>query len=519
MHRDDSLPPRTPENAPVLAPAGQLVLPGHGGQLGLDGASYAPEPRSGEPSLGPLHGVLHAPEVGSGHPEQLTLPLDAWRTAPQLSLWDRLDVRRGASSGSALVEERPSKCQVVRYLKDAEVSLVRSPSGAWHLEGVVSCGSWACPACGPRRARDAWSRLATALAVHSERFPDGDHWMLTLTVPHRLVDSPATVVRWLYEATALLWRSAQWKRFARRWGIRARVRVLDAVHGGRSGIHPHWHCALVLDDARVRLVDALRAAVRVRVRSLPRDPTALDSEAIGAAAAAIALLDEEQQRGGCELVRVRELAQEVREQLVGELAGDLADIWAKCVTAAGCPHRVGAAGVCLTPGESADRYFFQWGLAEEVSLSTSKARNHLRLLDVAATGGVAGAAAGELYRLWCEATRGRAWVTGLSDLCRGLDVDDAAVETWLEQHAERRRRAAELAGKPLPEPKPPLRLVVRAPLWRTALDLRIGPLLAELDDVAAALADRGPELAVLVQRALDDRLWRAWRETHRRWSG
>ena len=262
------------EQLTLFARAGQLALPGHVAQLGLDGVAYAPppyaplEPRSGEPFLGtatPTFAaraepapdpappdpadyprLLHASLFPPPPPRQLVLWPDTWERAPrQPTIWPTLDARL------PLVPERQQKCQRTRFTAKSDVGLHRSATNRWRLSGVVSCGKNTCPSCGRRKARATSALLGVAFERHREMHPEGDHWMLTLAVPHVITDGVARSNAWLYDACNEFWRSTAWRSFAERWGIVARVRVYDAVHGGRNGTHPHFHCALFPSTARV----------------------------------------------------------------------------------------------------------------------------------------------------------------------------------------------------------------------------------------------------------------------------
>jgi hypothetical protein len=360
--------------------------------------------------------------------------------------------------------------------------------------------------------------------------------MLTLTPVHRRGDELGDVLRWLYDASARLWRSREWRAIAEEFGIASRVRVLDATHGGLHGTHPHFHCALFVDAACVPLrrvarhqLEAQRRAFlqekarrRTSRRTLARRSTELrraeetdrEWELAEAArlAGLLAFVEVMETSDDDTRVRLRDQTQPVRRAFLRELAARLLPAWRRELAAAGCPHAAGAHAVDLAPSEHAEAYFTKWGLAEEVGLPTAKDRSHLRLLDVVAAGlGEQSAIAGELYRGFCAAVKGRAWVTGLSDVCRVLGVDDAAADAFLELHRAREERARESAGLAPRAVVPELRLVVRGHLWSAFLALGHERVFAELDAMAERL---GPDLAQAALAAMLTEARRArWGDT------
>jgi hypothetical protein len=563
-------PPDTRETAlqgSFFARAGQLALPGRAGlspaQLGLDGAPYAIEARSAEPSLGPdTPGFArgHEPAAAADVPppgrdvarsaRQLELWDVTWgQSPPQLSIWPAMRVRQ------ALVPPRQAKCQRVRYRAESEVELHRSSSGRWRLKNTISCQRYTCPVCGRRRCERAAGQLGACFEAHRKAHPDGDQWMLTLAPPHRASDELGEVMRWAYDASSRLWRSREWRSLAEDYQIRARVRVLDATHGGANGSHPHFHVALFVDAGRVPLrrlarhqwndqVATFRAerARRRRAReAMPRRSTELrraqevdrewellEGERLTALRAFVEVLegaavdDQDDER-----VRLRDQPQGVRAAFLRELESRLRPAWRRELAAVGCPHAVGEHALRLSASERAEAYFVKWGLAQEVGLPTAKSRSHLRLLDVVvAQLGEQSDVAGDLYRGFVRATKGRAWVTGLSDACRTLGVDEDSAAEYVARQREREEQQREREGKP-PRPEvPELHLIVRSRLWGAFLALGHERVFTELDQADQAAAIAGAELAAiagasyrseLVQRALDgmllERQRTLWRDT------
>lgn len=543
----------------MFALAGQLALPGSVAQLGLDGVAYAPPrtPEGGEPFLGICTPGFAEGEGGlgpdTGHPpcddpacsrlycrnvaeygrrlreslapdvpkRQLVLPEIAWDQTPrQTELWPAMDARL------PLVPERQQKCQRTRFAEASDVGVRHNKSGKLGLSGVISCDRYTCPCCGRRKAREVAAKLGACFERHRETNPDGDHWMMTLAVPHKLDDGTKQTNAWLYDASARFWRSRAWERFAERWGIRARCRAFDASHGGKNGTHSHFHVAMFPELVLVPLATIARLQVgeleqqfrreKWERRKAKRDRAGLttneerendrafetewamrlmEAQALAEAAAA----DET-----APTMPLRGCAQGVRRAFLRELVRDLFATWRDCVKRAGCPHSVSANAIDLLPSEKAEAYFVKWGLAEEIGLSVEKDRSHLRLLDiVCARLGEASDIAADLYHEFNEAMRGRAWVTGLADTCHRLEVTDEDAAAYVERMRERRNAELAREGKePLPE-LPELHLVVRAHLWSAFLALGHVEVFAWLKETIARLAfDEGA-----IQRELDGFLY------------
>jgi len=448
------------------------------------------------------------------------LPDVVWDAAPrQVELWPAMDARL------PLVPERQQKCQRTRYLPDADVNVHHSKHGRLGLSGVISCDRYTCPCCGPRKARDVAGQLGACFERHRETNPDGDHWMLTLTVPHRLDDGAQKTNEWLYGASSGFLRSMAWERFADRWGVHARVRAFDAAHGGANGLHPHFHIALFPDRVMVPLATVARLHVGDLEQQLRReraDRRRAKRERTGRTTDAER--DDDQQFeleqgarllyaqalyetawsavtvGDVPRMPLRECSQFVRRAFLRELSSGLLPAWISAVKRAGCPHSVSAHAIDLLPSEKAEAYFVKWGLAQEIGLSVEKDRSHLRLLDVVcARLGEPSDIAADLYHEFNEAMRGRAWVTGLTDTCRRLEVTEEDAAAYVERMRERRN--AELAREgvePAPE-LPELALIVRSHLWGAFLRLGHVEAFAWIKETIARLAFDEPA----VQRELD----------------
>lgn len=495
--------PQTPDTVP--APAGQLVWPvdGVAAQLGLDGRAYAPraacsasdappDPEGAGPSLGPLHGLLRADPAP---PVQLVLDLADLDAIPVLPLWER---RRQAAAlasrpgqGTARQTEGPQDrmakcCNLVRREASASPTMFRTERGAWSWSLVVRCNEWCCPSCGPRRARDTAAQLGAILDSWQHNDAGGllvpDAWMLTLTVPHELPGRPdrprtyrdadvASTVSTLYEAHALFVRSRAWRAFCRRFGISSTVRVLDAVFGGPSGAHPHFHLALLPAAAQVTGDERRAAAIQrpdVDVDLAESEQEQAARRALGERirAARARALDPDASWPDADLPQ---LDDDERGTVLRYLERDVREAWRDAVEDWTGARPSSTACLRLTPGDDSSRYFTAWGLSNEVTATPIKARSHLRLLDAAGAGH---AAAGAAFVEWREATAGRSWVTGLGRTRRrlGLTADDVAAHAKAAQ-LERDNHHRELVAAHLAEPivlVKPLSLVIPSYLWAAA---------------------------------------------------
>lgn len=599
-----------------FAPAGQLTLYGHAGQLSVDGATYStarvPEtsPEGASPYLGTLHGGLpQAIQTGTdaGTPcraessdagdltelrydgadvppdtyerqiraqlsptraraKQLELPVELVDNAPQLSMWRRLAIAHELTYG-----ERQSKCMWVRRIgSDAPVEARRHESGAYTLHGLVRCGLAVCPHCGGQKARATTSALAVAMTRHLEGHAATDEtaiaelvgsstkWrdvaMLTLAPPHRIQDDLGEHTTRLYDATSKFFRSRTWEHFSSRYGVVAKVRALDATHGGPNGSHVHFHVALFLTNAAIpsefvarfrarqpehaRLVeewelwDAARSdwhrkrgkAKRQRVEMLGgRIGYVSDDEFTLENARAFRSTKEQLEAHRAEereytksllatmeavagelgetglarfipLETLREQPQALREAWLAELGRELVPAWEHACRSVGIaidyPGAFRAHALKLSPAEHAWSYFAKWGLADEVGASTAKDRNHLRLLDAVGAGVDH---AGDVYLEFARATKGKQWITGLADTCKRYAVTD---EDALAYRAELRRKRdleREQRGEPVIVIKP-LKVLIYPHVYDGALSKGWDAVFAFVDDVDARGGDVQGEL-------------------------
>lgn len=525
--------------ADALAPPGQLVLAGARGQLGLDGQVYAVAdvdlPRfsagtggQGREATGYLgrdttfctatrddadrdvraadRDVPLAPRHGT----QLELDPALFEGTSQLTLWGRLEVQQGLLRGRT-ESDRDAKCQRTRFSTDGEVVVHRSSSGNWRIENVIACDCYTCAACGPRRARRVTSKLAVAMRRHHDADIAHDTAMLTLAPPHSAEDSQTVTVARTYEARAVFRRSREWRAFARQWGIVGAVRCLDATHGGANGLHAHFHEALFMtsamclttwqpDEAHGTLASELRAEERAA------------GDVAGAIARACVSYDTSELRGYQSLLDtfqpLRMQSRGWRDAYLAHVLkqSGLVDAWLRACREVGIVVENERAfrtyAIRLSPSEEASTYFLKWGLADEVGAPTAKRNSHLRLLDIAGAGGDVGEVAGELYRAFREAIAGRAWVTGLADICRRYKVLDEDGDALLSEIAERRRELMRRAGTPLLEVRE-LHLQIWPHLFPAATRIGWEKVFAFVDDASGRIADHAE-----LQREVAAFLWR-----------
>ncbi len=514
-----------------LAVASQLQLagvPGGASNRGADehlarvrtvsspeGASPPLGPHTDFPETAPRRGELSQPSpiaarrAAAGQRKQRPVDATAMELAPTLDEWARLDVAYGLLAGGAY--DRQAKCQRTRRIaRDADVTAVRFPTGAYQINGLVQCGVMHCPHCGTRRSRATSAGLGVVMARHHAASPDHDTWMLTLAPPHHLDDDPTVAADRLYAAKEIFWASRAWTRFAKRWGLVGRVTVLDATHGGREGMHLHFHTALFPTVATVdRQWLALDRAASSRVAREPMEPQQkypdpsltpeerrawIDAERPRAAKrwakyhAKVAELDAARAAAPAELrdvwetvgeTSLRSQAPKARAAWLRELRGGLIPAWEAACLEAGIPLDDLTAfrkhSLDLAPSEKAAAYFTKWGLADEVGAPTAKIRSHLRLLD-ACKAGVS--SAGDAYLAFRAATDGKAWVIGLAKVKEHYQVTDDDCAEHMAKLREARDAERIKNGEELPPPMRELAFAIAPHLyegvlavgWRTVLD-------------------------------------------------
>lgn len=428
------------------------------------------------------------------------LTADAWK-APTLNQWQRLRIA-ATLQHDRTDSNRDAKCQRTRFRKDVDVGISRSSSGKWTAKNVIQCGRMTCPVCGVRRARRVASQIGACIERHQEGI-ECDVWMLTLSPPHRADDSLELTLDRLYVAAADFFRTPAWRRFAKEYEIDARIRVLDATHGGQNGCHPHFHIALFPRHAYA-LSSYIPAAADVKRYQKQREEWS--DELIEKFVHALRTYDEKSVQAtslwdAWQPLRIR--PREVRGAFLAQLAREqLVDAWRSSCARAGVAIPDRAAfdrhALTLSPSEDAAAYFTKWGLADEVASSPQKARSHLRLLDLVEAGHDL---AGDLYIAFREATCGKQWISGLGDAMAELGVHDEDADAYLERLARRRAAVLAAAGTPLPDLLP-LDLHIRGYLYPAALKVGWETVFALCDAEAEAATSE-----LDVQRALDRFLW------------
>jgi len=454
---------------------------------------------------------------------QLELPLDSW-DSPQLTMFARLDVAHNLLDGRT-DSNRDAKCLRTRFEKDTDVKLDRFSSGKYAVRGLIRCDRMTCPHCGTLHAHDVACRIGACIKAHAtDADRDHDVWMLSLSPPHYADEMGRSVVARLYSASRFFFRSRAWRDFAARFDIVARVRVLDATHGGKNGTHPHFHVALfpraarvpegwtaspaLLADARKRLAGSESFHDAWVARIIKAGVASGTPEGMRAAVAMAAWRLVPTSFVASEPLRSFDRAE--RTVFLDEVSRrDLLDAWEHACVRAGIEiadrYAFRRYALQLTPSEDAAAYFVKWGLADEVGASTKKARSHLRLLDLVAAGYDR---AGDIYREFRESVHGRAWVSGLTDACRVLNVDDAAARAYLDELQRRREIAMAEAGTPVVKVRE-LQLVIPSAVFPAALRAKHGTR-SGLDAVTAFVDEldaTGVDVAEL-QRELSTFLWR-----------
>lgn len=436
-------------------------------------------------------------------PRSRALTAEAWQ-APALKQWARLRVMATLLDRET-DSNREAKCQRTRFARDADVGIRRSSSGKWSTRNVIQCGKMTCPVCGVRRARSVASRIGACMQRHRAGI-ECDVWMLTLS-PRHTADVPLELaLQRLYDAAAVFFRSAGWRAFAREHDVCARVRVLDATHGGRNGCHPHFHIALFPRSAMISTTWSPEPQDVIRYQ---RERDQWSDEAIDKFVRAICAYGERapEPERPFELWRLwqplRTQSREIRGAFLAERAReDLIPAWRDACRKVGIEipdeRAFARRALTLSPSEDAAAYFTKWGLADEVASSPQKAKSHLRLLDLVEAGHDT---AGDLYVEFRRAVSGKQWVAGLGDAMAELGVHDEDAELYLESLARRRAKVLAQAGTPIPELLP-LDLHVRGYLYPAVLRLGWEQVFAFCDAHAEAAHSE-----LEVQLELDRFLW------------
>lgn len=412
--------------AAQFAPQGQRVMPWEPAQLGLDGLAYAvsegprgtgAEPPSSEAShsLGTQHGLCRTGEDYRAFYEQLELELNPRRTRYQ---------RQAQLAKLFPRESRLAKCMRCP-VTGSDVGFERTESGAIRWLGLCQCGSaWGCPTHGFQRAREVTSVLSAAIQKHLRAGLFTDVWMLTLSPWHERGGSQREQIQRLWKAKKAFLDDRNVQRIFERFDIVAKVFAFDESF--KFGwLHGHFHVALFPRSANIGGQPYKGMSDKERADWL--DVTA------------------------AELLPFWERAC----RKVGALPDDKVDAFRK--------H-----GLRLDGGEKAAGYFAKWGLADEVGMGPVKVHNRFSLLDQYRAGDQK---AGELFREFVEATKGKQIVSGLKDMCKALELSDDDIKEHQAKLKEQRDKEAAERGEEPQQPLRPFRVVIRSKLYKLALSL------------------------------------------------
>lgn len=120
------------------------------------------------------------------------------------------------------------------------ITLVRSPQGSAHYQGVVTCGSvWACPVCAAKIAARRQNEIEELVQAHHDA--GGSVYLLTLTVRHGAAQSLHALRGGVMAAWGKMTAGNPWARLRDRFNMVGWVRCMEVTHGA-NGWHPHIHC-------------------------------------------------------------------------------------------------------------------------------------------------------------------------------------------------------------------------------------------------------------------------------------
>lgn len=143
-----------------------------------------------------------------------------------------------------LPNSRTSKCHkwVVPNNKPTVYRTIDQQKGKAFFGGLQVCANvWACPVCAAKiseRRRDELS-----FAIQQAKIQGLHVSMLTLTIPHKLVDDLNALLDSLLAAHTKLWKDKAGKRLIESYKIEGRIRALEVTFGD-NGYHPHLHILL-----------------------------------------------------------------------------------------------------------------------------------------------------------------------------------------------------------------------------------------------------------------------------------
>lgn len=182
-------------------------------------------------------------------------------------------------------------------------------------DGLRACGSvWVCPVCSDIISAERRHELKVLLSQTKYRV-----CMVTFTFSHEWGDPLKATVDNLNKALRAMMSKRAWRRFSDRWGLVGLVSSLEVTHGREHGWHPHKHMMFVLDPTKLPL-----SGIETR----------------------------------------RKLENDMRAELFGLYRAELQRVDLDCDEEHGC--------VVSANRREYGRYIAKWGLAEELTRSTSK---------------------------------------------------------------------------------------------------------------------------------------------------
>jgi len=106
--------------------------------------------------------------------------------------------------------------------------------------GLQTCGSvWACPVCAAKIAERRRVEIQTAMAAHVA--VGGNFALLTLTIPHQVVDALPDLLQKLASAKARFFGHRAVRRVLVEMGFVGQISALEVTHGRKSGRNNGWH--------------------------------------------------------------------------------------------------------------------------------------------------------------------------------------------------------------------------------------------------------------------------------------
>lgn len=358
----------------------------------------------------------------------------------------------------------------------------------------MQCGTWQCPACGARRAFDAYSVLAPAIAEWGALGEGQDVWLFSPTVRHTRDESIATVNDRLYDAWDNFTESEDWRHWKDANAVRAVVRCYDDTIS-LDNFHPHFHVLLFVSDCPTLLHPSRsnRATRRRMLRERVEDLLPAWTRACVAAGMPLALTRDEEPE-------LPELRADLGD--VAPLDPDVPD-WGRRPARAGTWGRKSSRdarsgrssweehALQLQNGDRAAKYVVKWGLAAEASRGDKKDKSHRALLRAYVDGDLR---AGARYREWADATYKRHFVTGLSDVRKLVELSQEMIDAHQRERRELIDKEKRERGEPVRAPRANLRMTITPYLFKAALAIGWGDVFVLVEGAEDARLDARAEL-------------------------